>query len=518
MIQRERTLSRKIGYGVGICICVLLLYSLGAPSTRDSSGQVSPGGKLAQLRAEYGLTEANLGEINAAGETIKLATLGLRGVAVNLLWERAHECKMKKDWTGLSATLQQLAKLQPRFISVWQFQAWNVSYNCSVEFDDYRDRYRWVIKGIQYLREGISYNQYEPRLLWDQGWFTGHKIGRADEKVQFRRLFRQDNDFHDSLPLELRDPTRDNWLCGKKCFQGVVQLHESGHKMKGKSPLLFYSDAPKCQINYAEAIVEEGTFDEVALEAWRRAAAEWRQYGKVLIETTFRDPRTGDILFIRLNDKDEDENYLAQAQKHIAALEALAPGLREKLRQQKLATLTKRERAALETPPAQRTAQEYELALAAERKIAVSHEELAQRIEGPHRPKALQLAREAKLAEQMADYIDRYRQIVNFEYWRLRCQVEQDPQTLQARKYIYQADKEALINLPQALENYQKGLAAWRKVLDTHPKLLEDRTTGEELVEVIDRYKEHLGRIGEPRLPPDFPLQDVLDRYGKKGS
>lgn len=515
MTFRERTLYWKIGYAVGICICVLLLYTLGAPSTRDANGQVSPGGKLAQLRAQYDLTEANLGEIDPTGETIKLATLGLRGVAVNLLWERAHRCKMKKDWTGLSATLQQLAKLQPRFLSVWQFQAWNVAYNCSVEFDDYRDRYRWVIKGIQYLREGIHYNQYEPRLLWDQGWFTGHKIGRADEKVQFRRLFRQDDDFHDSLPLELRDPTRDNWLCGKQCFLAAERLDAAGHKMKGKSPLLFHSDAPKCQINYAEAIVEEGTFGEVALEAWRRAAKEWHAYGNLKIETTFRDPRTGETLYIHLNDK---EKYLAEAQKHIQALEALAPGLREKLQEQKRATLTKRERQALEIPPAQRTPQEYELAMAAERKLAVSHEELAQRIEGPHRPKALHHAREAKLAEQMADYIDRYRQIVNFEYWRLRCQVEQDPQTLQARRYIYEADKDALINLPKARENYEKGMAAWRKVLDTYPKLIEDRTTGEELVEMIDRYKQHLGRIGEPRLPPDFPLQDVLDRYGKKGS
>lgn len=514
MTHRERALYWKIGYGVGICICVLLLYGLGAPSTRDASGQISPGGALARLRADYGLTEANLGEIDAAGETIKLATLGLRGVAVLLLWERANECKMKKDWTGLSATLQQLAKLQPRFISVWQFQAWNVAYNCSVEFDDYRDRYRWVIKGIHYLREGINYNQYEPRLLWDEGWFTGHKIGRADEKTQFRRLFRQDDDFHDSLPVDLRDPTRDNWLCGKRCFLAAERLDAAGHKMKGKSPLLFHSDAPKCQINYADAIVSEGSFGEVALEAWRRADAEWKEYGNLKIETTFRDPRTGETLFIHLNDK---EHYLEEAQNHIKAIEALAPGLRQQLEEEKRAALTKRERAALETPPAQRTPQEYELAKAAQRKLAVTHQELAQRITGPKGAVARDHASKAALAEQMADYIDRYRQIVNFEYWRLRCQVEQDPLTLQAHQYIYQADQQEL-DLPQARENYEKGMAAWRKVLDAHPKLLDDRTTGEELVEMIERYRKVLGRIGEPRLPPNFILQDVLDRYGKKGA
>ncbi len=42
---------------------------------------------------------------------------------------------MKKDWTNLSATLNQLTKVQPHFISVWRFQGWTLAYNCSTEFD-----------------------------------------------------------------------------------------------------------------------------------------------------------------------------------------------------------------------------------------------------------------------------------------------------------------------------------------------------------------------------------------------
>lgn len=515
MTNRERSFYWKVGYVAGICVLAVFLYLLGTPATVGSKERGgSPGGKLAQLRSDYGLTEANLGEIDAAGETIKLATLGLRGVAVNVLWERAHAFKMRKDWTGLSATLQQLAKLQPRFISVWKFQAWNVAYNCSVEFDDYRDRYRWVIKGINYLREGIGYNQYEPRLLWDQGWFTAQKIGRSDEKVQFRRMFPKDDDFHDSLPLELRDPTRDNWLCGKQCFLAAERLDAAGHTMKGMSPLIFHSDAPKCQINYADALVADGTFGEVAEEAWGRAAAEWYAYGARRIPTTFRDPRTGEPLDIHLNDK---EDYDARARQNAEALDALAPGLRKKIEQEKRDALPKRERAALDLTPAQRTTPaEAELAMAAERKIEVGHEEVAQRVEGAARPKALKHAREARLAEQMAGYIDRYRQIVNFEYWRLRCQVDRTKTALDAHKHVFEADRDCLVDLQGARENYEKGLAKWRQLLDEHPGLIEDRTTGEELVEVIERYQEHLGRISEPRLPPNFILQDVLDRYGKK--
>ena len=96
--------------------------------------------------------QVNLGEVDPASETIKLATLGLRGVAVNLLWEKANYYKKAEDWTNLTATLEQLAKLQPNFITFWKFQAWNLTYNVSVEFDDYRDRYYYVRRGIEFLQ------------------------------------------------------------------------------------------------------------------------------------------------------------------------------------------------------------------------------------------------------------------------------------------------------------------------------------------------------------------------------
>ena len=90
------------------------------------------------MRASYGLSQAELGEIDPASETMKMATLGLRGVATNLLWTKANRYKKTESWDKLSATLNQIAKLQPNYITVWEFQAHNLSYNVSAEFDDYR--------------------------------------------------------------------------------------------------------------------------------------------------------------------------------------------------------------------------------------------------------------------------------------------------------------------------------------------------------------------------------------------
>ena len=43
----------------------------------------------------------------------------------------------------------------------------------SVEFDDYRQRYHWVRKGIEFLIMGTQYNKREAKIPWNVGWFTG---------------------------------------------------------------------------------------------------------------------------------------------------------------------------------------------------------------------------------------------------------------------------------------------------------------------------------------------------------
>ena len=52
-----------------------------------------------------------------------------------------------------------------------------------------------------------------------------NKIGRADEHVQFRRLFREDDDFNGSRPLA----QRDNWLVGRDWLLKAEQLVDQGH-------------------------------------------------------------------------------------------------------------------------------------------------------------------------------------------------------------------------------------------------------------------------------------------------
>jgi hypothetical protein len=415
---------------------------------------------------------------------------------------------MKKDWTNLSATLQQITRLEPHFISVWRFQSWNLSYNVSAEFDDYRERYRWVIKGVDFLREGIRRNEREPMLVWDVGWYITHKIGTADEAKQFRRLMKEDDEtfrrWSDFRPAE----DRDNWLVGKDWFIRSEKLVEQGADLKKTTPVIFFSHKPMSQMNYSEAIEKDGVFEERARLSWTKAGQEWFDYGARPIPATEADR------YIHLNDA---EQFDAEAAKRVAALEAFEPGLREKVRKQRQESLSAAERKAYDTPPEKRSARDWELARQADERLTVTHDKLALQITGANRSAAIKLAREANALEKKSEENRLYRRIVNFEFWRLRAQYEQTPEALAARKYVYEgAQALAGADLIRAREMYEKGFAQWRLLFDRKDfsNLKNDESLGQEVMGMIDKYRKVLEKSDKP-FPKDFPLNDIVKLHEK---
>jgi hypothetical protein len=499
----RRSFHRKLAYIAAISVLLMFIFGLSRPATSAGKGeQGSPGGKLARLRTEYNLSPSQFGEVDPTSVTIKLAALGLRGVAVNMLWTSAIDFKLKKDWTHYRATLNQITKVQPNFINVWIHLAWNLSYNVSVEFDDYRERYRWVIKGIDFLIGSLKYNEHEPRLQREIGWMISQKIGKSDEAKQFRRLFKADDDFNANRPVMLRD----NWLVGKEWFERVVEMADKGMNVKGMSSVLYRSNGPMCQMCYSEAIEKDGTFGEVARSAWATAAGDWHRYGAKDIATTFSDETSNEPIAVRLNDAElHDEN----ARKLAAQLDAIEPGLRAKIAGERRDALTPSQRAALDTPIAERTGRDFQLAEQAELAVKVTHDDVAKRIKGPERAEAKRLAKEAQREESIAYDTRHYRGIVNFDFWRLLAQVEQTDLMIKTRQLLYQGDRaHADGDLIAAREFYEQGIDGWRRVLEKYPGLVSDQTTQESLENTVTRYRRILNQLDEP-----FPENFVLNRF-----
>jgi cell division septation protein DedD len=499
----ERTsFYRKLAYLGAIVILAFPIVWLSLPATTSKEG-----GKLAQLRKNYRLAQVNLGDVDPASETIKLATLGLRGVAVNLLWEQANYYKKVEDWTNLTATLEQLAMLQPNFITFWKFQAWNLTYNVSVEFDDYRERYYYVRRGIQFLQKGERYNADNPQLIWDLGWFVGQKIGRADEYVQYRRLFKADDDFH---PPDRTMEERDNWLVGKEWYKKAIDaVDNKGQSLGRKSPRDFYSSPSKSQMNYAEAIEEEGFFERARL-AWQRAAEEWRQFGNTFIEHS-----TG--VRLQLGAQQRLEKVVLDLR---AKLDAMQPDVRKKLAEEKRNALPPEERQILDTPKEKLTAEQSNKLYTIGQKIAVSDRDVAQRIARDQPAKAnqaFQLASDLDRESTALLYTENYKRDANYDYWENRANFEQTQNAIDARTLMFQARKAYRdADVAKSRKLYEEGFAKWRAVIDAFPMILDDdQTTGSDILDfvkhyrrVLDQYEEHIGE--------DFPLWDVIEKFDKE--
>jgi hypothetical protein len=528
------TFRRKLVYLVLIATLLVPLSRLSQPAIVASAQRpADPGGVLAQKRDEYRLGQANLGKIDPASETIKLATFGLRGVAATLMWNKAEEYKMKKDWTRLSAAYQQIIYLQPNYVDVWRFQAGNLAYNISYEFDDYRDRYHWVTRGIEFLEEGLTYNEGEPRLLSTVGHIASHKLGRSDERRQFRALFREDDDFHARQQVH----ERDNFMFALAYFREAERVVEDPRDnilvlKSALTPLIFFSQSTMAQVEYAKALEDdhaaklaaivdrkarqhlrgtdhaEGheaqlrevdeTFAARITAAWQATAAAWQRY----CERTFYTIDGRPFRFVDL------PTYDAELKELVTKLDAYDPGLRERIVAEKRAALSDAERRALDRPEFERTDDDRRLAEAASDKLYATHEEVGERITGPHADEAREVGKRAMSLLTLRNEVEAQKEPNNVDYWIARCQLEQQPEARDARRQIHRgtvAYREA--DLKYASRELDAGFHAWRKVLDAHPELLDDPSSLL-MYEAIHEYEETLKQLDLP-FPAKFVLDDV---------
>lgn len=516
---------RKVTYIAVIALLLIPLSLMSRPSTvrKDAGGRMEtrPGGTLAQMRVDAGLSQAQLGEIDPASETMRLATFGMRGVAVVMLWDRANEYKKKEDWDNLSATLEQIARLQPNFITVWEHQAHNLAYNVSVEFDDYKQRYHWVKKGIDYLIDATVYNRDEPRLLWYAGWVVGQKMGRSDERVQFRRMFRDDSEMHrmfarqgiDVESAKGPDGKPDNWLVGRLWYlRGIYAVDSLGKSMGGKSPVLFHSSPTMSRINFAGDLEKEIDFDE------ERARAEWAQSTEEWFRLGERPLPSSANFDIRLNDVERLTRELEDVR---GQLEALLPGVREQIRQEKLAALPASLRKSYEKPAEERTSTDEVNAYQAEQELQVGYVEIANRAPTDKGIEARRLAQQLYGLEERLRYTQISRQVVNYDFWRDRAAAGATKLNSSARKNLFEARRLfAKPDLEGAQQKFEQAFHEFAEIFRRWPTLKQD-AENDELVADVETYVKVLEQLdlrdaSGGILPHDFPLSELLKDYDKE--
>ena len=362
-MNQSKSFVRKVIYIAIIGGLLIPLSLVSRPATRDQQNAIrDAGGVLSSLRDEYELSQARLSEIDPGSETMKLASLGLRGLAVNLLWMKALDAQEKKQWDTFSSTLNSLVKIQPNFIKVWEYQGHNLSYNTSVEFDDYEQRYRWVKKGIEFLTMGIPYNRRDHRIIDALGFFSGNKFGTADERVQYRSLFRNDTPFLDEMSkyVNINNVSNcpygpDHWLLAYEWYDRSIRMVEQGIDETGpverrRKEMLFYNYRPAQLRNMALALQSEFRSDEYMVDLWQRANREWLEFGNRPLNVTVGVDVTLESLL----------KSAGQVQSLRNQLDAIVPGARNRLLESKLSRLSDEERLLLGRPIDSLTDEEFE--------------------------------------------------------------------------------------------------------------------------------------------------------------
>lgn len=170
-------------------------------------------------RKALGLTKMD--PLENAPPVLAFSTVALgsfRGLIANALWIRLSTLQEEDKYFEMVQLSDWITKLQPHMVAVWQFQAWNMAYNISVKFKDPEDRWHWVSRGVELLRDnGLKWNPKETRLYRDLSWLYQHKIGANLDDAHMRyklRLAQQMQAlFGGGRPdfEELIDPTTPEW-------------------------------------------------------------------------------------------------------------------------------------------------------------------------------------------------------------------------------------------------------------------------------------------------------------------
>jgi hypothetical protein len=125
-----------------------------------------------------------------APPSLAFATVAMgafRGLVVDILWMRAEKLKQEGQFFDARQLAEWITTLQPRFASVWDFQAWNMAYNISVAIpaSQPEERWRWVRNGYELLRDqGIPLNPKSILLYRALAFIFQHKIGGVSDAAQ----------------------------------------------------------------------------------------------------------------------------------------------------------------------------------------------------------------------------------------------------------------------------------------------------------------------------------------------
>jgi hypothetical protein len=109
-----------------------------------------------------------------------------RGLITDIAFIRAERLKEEGRFYDAMQLAKWICALQPRFPSVWEFAAWNMSWNISVTTFTPQERWNWVYNGVKLLRDqGIPANPRAVNLYKQLAWTFNNKMSEPTDEQHY---------------------------------------------------------------------------------------------------------------------------------------------------------------------------------------------------------------------------------------------------------------------------------------------------------------------------------------------
>lgn len=206
--------------------------------------------------------ERNVSLTDVPSRTAALSLGGLRGFLAIYLWVDAESAKNRRVHDDLLDRYHRIAELQSDYPEVWEFNAWNMAWNVSVQWASAERRYEWIRHGIDFLAEGIRRNPRSVTLLEAMGRIyyqrIAHNVRQEDREYFIRRTIEEDGQH----PLRIAH----KWYVLARRIQD-----ETGEKHFTYSYKVLHQQSAFAAHEYAKLLTQQ------ALEPLARAAEAQRQ-------------------------------------------------------------------------------------------------------------------------------------------------------------------------------------------------------------------------------------------------
>lgn len=132
------------------------------------------------------------------GEFILLIAIGgLRGVAADFLYLKADEFWQEEKWEEMLPLYRAITILQPHYVDYWSTAGFHLAWNLPFAVETEEEKQKYIRQGIDFFKEGLSYNPDVYQLYFDLAFIYDHKLKNYDEAVKW---YKKAIEFHGHLP------------------------------------------------------------------------------------------------------------------------------------------------------------------------------------------------------------------------------------------------------------------------------------------------------------------------------